>query len=55
MGQTKPAGGPTQDEIMAISLFKMGLQREDTVLDIGCGTGKISLAAARVVTKVYRC
>ena len=53
MGQTKPAGGPTQDEIMAISLFKMGLQREDTVLDIGCGTGKISLAAAKVVTKVY--
>jgi cobalt-precorrin-6B (C15)-methyltransferase len=53
MGQTKPAGGPTQDEIMAISLFKMGLQREDTLLDLGCGTGKISLAAARIAKKVY--
>jgi cobalt-precorrin-6B (C15)-methyltransferase len=53
MGQTKPAGGPTQDEIMAISLFKMGLQNEDTVLDLGCGTGKISLAAARLAKKIY--
>ena len=53
MGQTKPAGGPTQDEIMAISLFKMGLQTDDTVLDMGCGTGKVSLAAARMAKKIH--
>jgi cobalt-precorrin-6B (C15)-methyltransferase len=53
MGDTKPAGGPTQDEIMAISLFKMGLSKKDVVLDLGCGTGKVSIALAQVVQKVY--
>ncbi|MFA5221704.1 MAG: methyltransferase domain-containing protein [Methanoregula sp.] len=53
MVQTKPAGGPTQDEIMAVSLFKMGLQSGDVMLDLGCGTGKVSRAAARVAKKVY--
>jgi len=53
MGDTKPAGGPTQDEIMAISLFKMGLSKKDIVLDLGCGTGKVSLALAQLAQKVY--
>jgi cobalt-precorrin-6B (C15)-methyltransferase len=53
MGDKKPAGGPTQDEIMAISLFKMGLSKKDHVLDLGCGTGKVSIALAHVVQKVY--
>ncbi|MFA6362848.1 precorrin-6Y C5,15-methyltransferase (decarboxylating) subunit CbiT [Methanoregula sp.] len=53
MGDTMPAGGPTQDEVMAISLFKMGLKPGDTVLDLGCGTGKVSIAAARLAKKVY--
>jgi len=53
MGEPKPAGGPTQDEIMAISLFKMCLDKKDTVLDIGCGTGKVSIALAQMVKKVY--
>jgi len=48
-----PPGGPTQDEIMAISLFKMGLKSDDTVLDLGCGSGKISIAAAGVAKTVY--
>ncbi len=33
-------GGPTKDEILAISLFKLGLQKDDVFADIGCGTGR---------------
>jgi cobalt-precorrin-6B (C15)-methyltransferase len=32
---------------MAVALFKLGLCAGDLVLDIGCGTGKVSIAAAR--------
>jgi cobalt-precorrin-6B (C15)-methyltransferase len=46
-------GGPTQDEILAVSLFKAGLRREDTFADLGCGTGKVSIAAARTCSKVH--
>jgi cobalt-precorrin-6B (C15)-methyltransferase len=53
MGDRKPAGGPTQDEIMAISHFKLGLSPEDCLLDLGCGTGKVSIAAAPLVKQVY--
>ena len=52
MNGTKLAGGPTQDEIMAVSLFKLGLTRTDTVLEIGCGTGKVSVAMAKSVKNV---
>jgi len=53
MSGTALAGGPTQDEIMAVSLFKLGLRTTDTLLEIGCGTGKVSIAAARTVNKVF--
>jgi cobalt-precorrin-6B (C15)-methyltransferase len=53
MSGTRLAGGPTQDEIMAVSLFKMGLRSTDTVLEIGCGTGKVSIAAAHQATTVF--
>ena len=53
MNGTKLAGGPTQDEIMAVSLFKLGLLNTDTVIEIGCGTGKVSVAMAKTVKKVH--
>ena len=52
MSGIKLAGGPTQDEIMAVSLFKLGLRSTDTVLEIGCGTGKVSIAAAQQAKKI---
>ncbi|MDG6257040.1 MAG: precorrin-6Y C5,15-methyltransferase (decarboxylating) subunit CbiT [Methanomicrobiaceae archaeon] len=45
-------GGPTQDEILAISLAKMDLRDGDVVADIGCGTGKVAIAAARRAARV---
>jgi len=53
MSGTKLAGGQTQDEIMAVSLFKLRLRSTDTVLEIGCGTGKVSIAAAQRAKKVF--
>jgi cobalt-precorrin-6B (C15)-methyltransferase len=45
-------GGPTQDEVLAVSLFKSGLRREDIFADLGCGTGKVSIEAAKICAKV---
>ena len=53
MPPEKLPGGPTQDEIMAVSLFKLCLAGSDTVLEIGCGTGKVSVAMAKTAKKVY--
>ncbi|MDD5141959.1 methyltransferase domain-containing protein [Methanoregula sp.] len=52
MPGTKLPGGPTQDEVMAVSLQKLGLCSTDTVLEIGCGTGKVSVAITNSVKKV---
>jgi cobalt-precorrin-6B (C15)-methyltransferase len=46
-------GGPTQDEIMAISLFKLGLRHGAVFADVGCGTGKVAICASRTAGTVY--
>ncbi|MFW5638309.1 MAG: precorrin-6Y C5,15-methyltransferase (decarboxylating) subunit CbiT [Methanoculleus sp.] len=46
-------GGPTQDEVMAVSLAKLGILPGDLVVDVGCGTGKVSIAASRVAERIY--
>jgi cobalt-precorrin-6B (C15)-methyltransferase len=37
---------------MAVSLFKLGLRSTDTVLEIGSGTGKVSIAIAHQVKNI---
>jgi cobalt-precorrin-6B (C15)-methyltransferase len=53
MATTVLKGGSTQDEILAIDLSKLELRSTDVFADIGCGTGKVSLAAASRVEKVF--
>ncbi len=48
-----PAAGETQDEVLAIDLFKLDLRPTDHFGDFGCGSGKVALAAAARVTRVY--
>lgn len=48
----KLKGGPTQDEVMAVALHKLGLTSGDRFIDVGCGTAKVSIAASRIVNEV---
>ena len=48
-----PAAGETQDEVLAVDLFKLDLRSKDYFADIGCGSGKVAIAAAAKVAKVY--
>jgi cobalt-precorrin-6B (C15)-methyltransferase len=52
MSEPKLAGGPTQDEVMAVSLLKLDLKTTDSVLEIGCGTGKVSVAMSRYAKNI---
>jgi cobalt-precorrin-6B (C15)-methyltransferase len=49
----KLKGGPTQDEILSISIYKLGLKHGDVFADIGCGTGKVAVHASRTAGTVY--
>lgn len=49
----KLKGGPTQSEVMAVSIQKLDLKPRDVMVDIGCGTGKVTLEAAKVCCKAY--
>lgn len=46
-------GGPTQDEVMAVSLYKLRINEGDSMADVGCGTGKISLQVSERCSRVY--
>ena len=44
--------GPTKAEIIAIALEKLEIQYGETFVDIGCGTGTVSIAAAQRTDKI---
>jgi cobalt-precorrin-6B (C15)-methyltransferase len=46
-------GGPTQPEICAVALSKLGVCSGDIVVDIGCGTGTVTVAIAWAAERVY--
>jgi precorrin-6Y C5,15-methyltransferase (decarboxylating) CbiT subunit len=41
----------TKEEIRILSIAKLGLKSEDVVLDIGAGTGSVSIQASRICSK----
>ncbi|HEC57202.1 MAG TPA: cobalt-precorrin-6Y C(15)-methyltransferase, partial [Candidatus Syntrophoarchaeum butanivorans] len=49
----KLKGVPTKEEVLAIALSKLALKEDDIVLDIGCGTGNVSVAMSGYVKQVY--
>ncbi len=48
-----PGGTPTQPEIIAVALSKLKIKPTDVFADIGCGSGSVSIAAARLAKHVY--
>jgi cobalt-precorrin-6B (C15)-methyltransferase len=49
----QPTAGSTADEVLAVALGKLALQPGETFADIGCGSGKVSLAASPLAREVY--
>jgi cobalt-precorrin-6B (C15)-methyltransferase len=45
--------GPTKEEIRCLVLCKSQVTEKDTVVDIGCGTGGLTVEFARRAGKVY--
>ena len=48
-----PSGTPTQPEIIAIALSKLDIKSAEVFADIGCGSGSVSISAARLAKHVY--
>ena len=46
------SGGPTKDELIAIALDKLHLKKGETFVDVGCGTGTVSLAASKFASHI---
>ncbi len=51
--KTDKVPGPTKEEIRALVVSKVHLTDEDVVVDIGCGTGGLTLECAKRAQKVY--
>ena len=51
--KTKKVPGPTKEEIRALVISKVRLTDEDVVVDVGCGTGGLTLEFAKRAKKVY--
>jgi len=45
--------GPTKEEIRCLVMCKSGVSKDDIVVDIGCGTGGLTLEFAKRAKKVY--
>ncbi len=48
-----PSGTPTQPEVIAIALSKLNIKTTDVFVDIGCGSGSVSISAAHLAKRVY--
>lgn len=49
----KLPGTATQPENIAIAMGKLSIDREMVFLDLGCGSGAVSLAASRYTDSIY--
>lgn len=49
----QPSAGSTADEVLAIALRKLAPRPGEVFADIGCGSGKVSIAASPIVREVY--
>lgn len=49
----KLPGTATQEENISIAMGKLNISRDQVFLDIGCGSGAVSLAASRYTNRIY--
>jgi cobalt-precorrin-6B (C15)-methyltransferase len=49
----KPTAGSTAEEVLAVAFRKLALSPMMIFADIGCGSGRVSIAASPLVREVY--